>query len=341
MPLFPPPEKQGEIKFFFAKSMPYRLRMAVITAALLSGLAVQLLFSFWTGLVLLALASLLGIVNGYDAVPDLKYGVEWARVTPDEYLKVRVRAEALKSWDRDAFDFSNPAGLAVLAAVAVAGLAAYFLLAVKMALPEAFWVYPALDAAVMLLPLWLTGVREYLKRDKLLIKIKQLQEMTRRLEEPSDVQVYPMLGLRSTTKGGKVPDDARLMVKLVGAPEEFMGLQVQLSINSVKGTDYPYLYCVIIAKKGSGFFDGFERHKAPEDASAMSGLFKLIGLAGYGPVYEPSPSEEVDVLVIRQRADRNGGYSTDPKQAWKIVSSALDMARGLCAEAAKRRAAAA
>jgi hypothetical protein len=341
MPLFPPPEKQGEIKFFFARSMPYRLRMAVIAAALLSGLAVQLLFSFWTGLVLLAVASLMGMVSGYDARPDLAPGVEWVRVTPDEYLKVRARAEALKSWDRDAFDFSNPAGLAVLAAVAVAGLAVYFMTAVRMALPVNFWVYPALDAAVMLMPLWLTGVREYLKRDKLLIKIKQLQEMMRRLEEPSDVQVHPMLGLRSTADGKKVPEDARLMVKLVGAPEEFMGLQVQLSINSVKGTDYPYLYCVIIAKKGSGLLENYAIYKAPEDNSAMSGFFKLVGLAGYGPVYEVSPSDEVDVLVIRQRADRNGGYSTDPGQAWKIVSAALDMARGLFAAAAKRRAAAA
>lgn len=340
MPLFPPPEKQGEIKFFFAKGMPYRLRMAVIAAALPAGLAVQLLFSFWTGLVLLVIASLLGIVSGYDARPDLTPGVDWVRVTPDEYRKVRAKAEALKSWDRDAFDFSNPAGLAVLAVVGIAGLAGYFMLSVRLALPMDFWVYPALDAAVLLMPLWLTGVREYLKRDKLLIKIKQLEAMMRRLEEPSDVQVHPMLGLRSTEGGKKVPEDARLMVKLVGAPEEFMGLQVQLSINSVKGTDYPYLYCVLIAKKGSLFFDNYAAYKAPEDESSMSGLFKLIGLAGYGPVYEPAPAEDVEVLVIRQRADRNGGYSTDPGQAWKIVSVALDMARGLCAEAAKRRAAA-
>lgn len=340
MPLFPPPEKQGEIKFFIAKSMPYRLRMAVISAALLSGLAVQLLFSFWAGLVLLAVASLMGMVSGYDARPDLAPGVDWARVTPDEYRKVRAKAEALKNWDRDAFDFSNPAGLAVLAAVAVLGLAGYFLLSFKMALPVDFWVYPSLDAAVLLMPLWLTGVREYLTRDKLLIKIKHLQEMMRRLEEPSDVQVQPMLGLRSTAEGKKVPEDARLMVKLVGAPEEFMGLQVQLSINSVKGTDHPYLYCVIIAKKGSLFFENYPAYKAPEDTGAMGGLFKLIGLAGYGPVYEPAPAEDVEVLVIRQRADRNGGYSTDHGQAWKIVSAALDMARGLCAEAAKRRAAA-
>ncbi|KAF0127757.1 MAG: hypothetical protein FD189_303 [Elusimicrobia bacterium] len=341
MPLFPPPEKQGEIKFFFAKGMSYRLRMAVIAAALPAGLAVQLFFSFWTGLVLLAIASLLGIVSGYDARPKLAPGVDWARVTPDEYFKVRQKAEALEKWDVDAFDFSNPRGMGVIVLMGIIGLAVYFSLAVSMALPDNFWVYPVLDAAVILMPLWITGVREYLKRDQLVIKIKHLEEMMRRLEEPSDVQVSPMLGLRSTADGKKVPEDARLMVKLVGAPEEFMGLQVQLSINSVKGTDHPYLYCVIIAKKGSLFFENYAAYKAPEDQGAMSGLFKLIGLAGYGPVYEPAPADDVEVLVIRQRADRNGGYSTDFKQAWKIVSVALDMARGLCAEAAKRGAAAA
>jgi hypothetical protein len=340
MPLFPPPEKQGEIKFFFAKGMPYRLRIAVIAAALLGGLAVQLLFSFWTGLVLLAVASLMGVVSGYDAVPEMSPGVDWVRVTPDEYRKVLEKAEALKKWDRDAFDITNTAGAAVFLGTVVVFLAVYFFMLSSMTLPETFWIFLVADGGVLLAPLWFTGVREYLKRDKLVIKIKSLQEMMRRLEEPSDVQVSPMLGLRSTEGGGKVPDDARLMVKLVGAPEDFMGLQVQLSINSVKGTDFPYLYCVIIAKKGSGFFDGFERYRAPEEEGAMGGFFRLIGLAGYGPVYEPAPAEDVEVLVIRQRADRNGGYSTDLSQAWKIVSAALNMARGLCAEAGKRRAAA-
>jgi hypothetical protein len=282
----------------------------------------------------------MGMVSGYDSRPELSPGVNWVKVTPDEYRKVREKEKTLEKWDRDAFDFTNTTGVLVIALMCFIGLASYFALAVTMELPDGFWVFPLLDAVVLLMPLWLTGVREYLKRDKLIIKINHLQEMMRLLEEPSDVQVSPMLGLRESKAGKTVPEDARLMVKLVGAPEEFMGLQVQLSINSVKGTDHPYLYCVIIAKKGSGFFSNYEAFSAPEDPGVLAGIFKFIGVAGYGPVYEPAPSDEVDVLVIRQRADRNGGYSTDVGQAAKIVSVSLDMARKLCGEFRKRRQAA-
>lgn len=333
MPLFPPPEKQGEIAFVIAKSMPYRPRMAVVAAALLSGLLVQLLFSFWVGLVLLAVASLMGMISGYDAKPATTPDVKWERVTPDEYRKVREKADALKKWDSDAFDGTNSFGAVIFFLAAVACLIIYQPVSAALSLPDGFWVFPAIDAAVLLVPLWTTGVREYLRKDQLLIKIKLLEEMLRRLEAPSDVQVFPMLGLQAVGEGKTAPCDARLMVKLVGAPEEFMGLQVQVSINSVKGTDFPYLYCVLIAKKGAGFLDGYEQFKVePEEPTGLMRFISIPGLTlSYGPVYDLSPSSEVDVLVIRQRADRNGGYSTSPAQAWNMVSAALDAARGLSA----------
>jgi hypothetical protein len=332
MPLFPPPEKQGEIAFVIAKSMPYRPRMAVVAAALLCGLLVQLLFSFWIGLALLLLASLMGMIKGYDAKPATAPDVKWERVTPDEYRKVREKADALKKWDTDAFDGTNSAGAVMFLLVAAACLIIYQPVSSALRLPDGFWVFPAIDAGVLLVPLWITGVREYLKKDQLLIKIKLLEEMMRRLEEPSDVQVFPMLGLQAAGEGKTAPSDARLMVKLVGAPEEFMGLQVQVSINSVKGTDFPYLYCVLIAKKGAGFLDGYEQFKVTADGGLAGGIAAFLGLASsFGPVYETSPSPEVDVLVIRQKAGRNGGYSTSPAQAWSMVSAALDAARGLSA----------
>lgn len=335
MPLFPPPEKRGEIAFVFAKSMPYGPRMAVVAAALLCGLSVQLLFSFWLGLLLLALASAMGMVSGYDSKPDTGREIKWERVTPDEYRKIIEKADALKKWDSDAFDISNPAGTAVFLLAVLACFAAYFAVLARMELPEGFWKYLGIDAAVLLLPLWLTGIRDYLKKDRLVIKINLLQQVLRLLEAPSDVQVFPTLGLQYVAGGKHSPDDARLLVKLLGAPEEFMGLQVQVSINSVKGTDFPYLYCVLIAKKGSGFLDGYEKFKAGEEPGLGASVLSFLGLSSSrGLVYEKSPSPEVDVLVIRQHADRNGGYSTSPDQAWKVVTAGVNVARGLAGKAA-------
>ncbi len=330
MPLLPPPEKRGEIAFVIAKSMPYGPRMAVVAAALLCGLAVQLLFSFWLGLALLALASLMGMVKGYNASPVTGSEVKWERVTPDEYRKVREKAEALKKWDLDAFDGTNTLGAVMFLLFAGLCLVAYLFVSERLDLPSGYWIYPALDAGVLLLPLWLTGVREYLKKDRLLIKIDMLEKMMRLLEAPSDVQVYPMLGLQYAGSGKSVPADARLMVKLVGAPADFMGLQVQLSINSVKGTDFPYLYCVLIAKKGSGYLNGYERFREERDTGLAGAVSSFLGLpSSYEPLYELSDSPDAEVLVVRQRAERTGGYSTNPEQAWRVVSAALAVARGL------------
>jgi len=333
MNLFPPPEKDGRIKFVAAKGLAYKPRMWSIAALLLIGLGLQLTVSFWAGLAVLSAASLLGMVKGYDARPQGASVQTWERVTPDEYTKIKLKAEQLKRWDEDVFDITNTSGVLTFGAVCAACAGAYVVLAANLGFPYGYWFFVGLDAVIVLLPLWLTGVREYLRKDKLIIKINLLESIIKLLTAPSEVQVYPMLALAGKEEGKAEPEDVRLLVKLVGAPEAFYGMQVQISINSVQGKDYPYLYCVLIVKKGADLLEGYERFiQAPKEsfgASLRGFLLGGLGLSGQKLVYEPQKNQDADILVIRQFAEGNIGYSTSEQAAASVVTAALELAEKL------------
>ncbi|OGR45101.1 MAG: hypothetical protein A2X35_10085 [Elusimicrobia bacterium GWA2_61_42] len=337
MSVLPPPQKDGEITFFMAKSLPYRPRMALVGLLLAAGLGTQVTAGFWPGYALLVLGLLLGVNSGYNSSPARTGEESWERVTPDAYEKVKLKAEQLKAWDEDLFDGTSTLGLAGFGVTAALCAGLYAWAAGTWSFPPGYWVYFALDGAVLLLPLWFVGTRGYLKKDKLIIKIGMLEEVMAALKDPSDVQVQPMLSLAPTASGGKEPGDARLMLKLVGAPKEFYGIQVQLSINSVQGKDFPYLYCVLIAKNGSGLLGGWEPLAAQPERSFFTGLvgsiFGQIGNFGSPElVYEPSSAGEVDIMVVRQRTTRATGYHTAPAAALTVVDYSLKLARALLAK---------
>lgn len=334
MSVLPPPQKDGEIKFFIAKSLPYRQRMALVALLLACGVALQLTAGFWPGFAVLVLGQLLGMNSGYNSTPKTAGYGTWERVSPDEYVKVKTKAAELKKWDEDIFDATSGRGQFGLLLAIVLCLAAYFKAVSVWNFPEGFGMYMALDAAVLIIPLWFIGTREYLNKDKLIIKIDMLSGLMDNLKGASEVQVYPMLSLVPTGSGGKEPDDARLMVKLVGAPEDFYGVQVQLSINSVQGKDFPYLYCVLIAKHGSGLLDGFRGIAGQPERSAISGMLNVFfssgGCVGTPTlVYEPQSQDEVDIIVVRQQTSTSSGYCTPPYAARTIVDYSLRLAAGL------------
>jgi len=335
MNLFPPPDKNGQIKFIAGKSLPYKTRMWLVAVLLPAGFGLQAALSFWPGFVLLLAASLLGMVKGYDARRKIVSGLKWERVTPDEYAKIKLRAGQLVRWDEDLFDITSRKGKLAFAVVFVLGLAAYLALAARYGFHEGSGILIGFDAVVLLAPLWLTGIREYLRKDKLVIKIDLLKSVMELLTVSSEAQVFPMLALAKTEKGGTEPEDARLLVKLVGAPDAFYGMQVQVSVNTVQGKDYPYLYCVLIAKEGSGLFKDHERFVPKSAVSPAFSIFKTLsaglGFSGRKLVYEEQKNPDSDILVVRQGTGTKFGYYTEPREAGAIVTASLELAKKLAA----------
>ena len=123
-----------------------------------------------------------------------------------------------------------------------------------------------------------------------------------------------MLALREGRRG-KYPVDARLMLRPAREDESgFLGVQVQVAMNNVKGTDYPYLYAVILGKG---------------DFRMPAGLRARSAGDGVDLVFERDESEGVRFLVVRQHADKHGGWHTEPDQIQAIVAVALEKARAV------------
>jgi hypothetical protein len=82
-------------------------------------------------------------------------------------------------------------------------------------------------------------------------------------------------------------------------------------MNNVKGTDYPYLYAVVLGKGDFRFPKGPDRER----------------LLGLDLVTESGESEGVRYRVVRQHADELGGWHTEPDHIRGIVAAALERAR--------------
>ena len=319
MGLFPEEQKQGDIKFYFAKSLAYKTRLAIIFCLLISGIVIQLFVNFWFGFIVLAAGTAISLVKGYSLMPELGHKEEWQRVTPDEYTKVREKQAQIREWDSDLLDITNLWGVITLVSLIVFCAVlwrVFFLYSEDAGGSQKLLQYWAADCVIIFFPHWVTGVRTYLKRDKLIINIKILEDVMRLLSAPSDVQVIPMLATVEAKKGGRVPSDARLLVRFLNAPESFLGMQVQISTNTVQGTDYPYLYCVLLAKQEAALFYG-QRQRF------------IIGIERKGLVLEEQKSGDVDVLVVRQKTTYTSGYHTNARQRKYVVESSLQLARDL------------
>lgn len=330
MPFFPPPEKQDGVAFIFFKALSYKARMTLAALLLAGGVLVQLAGYFKPGFVLVALGSLMGMVKGYNAAPEFAGGEgRWERVTPDEYRKIAEKAALLEKWDRDVFDITSRRGAALLLLVALFCFGFFSVVFFNFGSDAAACF--AADAAVVFLSQWFSGTRQYLKLDRLLIKIKLLENAMATLADPSAFQVFPMLLLKKTKEGKDVPADARLMIKLPGAPAEFYGVQTQVSINSIQGTDYPYLYCVLVAKKGVDLLGNYKAFTQDFDPlpgviTQLASMLKLRVPGNSSVIFEPSSDGDVEVLVVRQFTTRTGGYHTDEAQAAGVVRTALGLA---------------
>ena len=318
MPIFAKPERRDEINFHFAKRLPYNVRLAVILALLAGGLLVQLLLlrvaaAFWTGAALVAAASLLGVVRGYTNVPKKKGqpAKDFERATRQEFEKVLDIHERSKRWDRNVVDITCWRGFGMLLLlIGAIGLVYYSLSKADEEALAKIWVA---DTVLFFLPHWVTGVRSILKNPPLIIKIENflgLCDQFEGLREEGEEMEYWLRLAKSSA--GEYPIDAKLMLKFKDAPESFLGLQTQIAINDVQGTDYPYLYCVLVAKGDFGL---------QESAGLPKGL-----------VAERQSDGDVDVLVIRKRTTQTSGYHTNFPAMLSIFNVSLALARRLIAE---------
>jgi len=324
MLLLPAAERRDELRFHIAKFLPYNQRLGLIALLLVAGVALQIFAHWlWVGALLLLAATLLGIVKGYSTdIRDARiHKREWRACTQKEFDRVTSLYDRTQQWDKAWVDITCGRGFLglILAAGAVAGVYFFFRSLDFETEGVRYENLVLIDAIVLLVPHWVTGVRTILKRDQLIIKMRIYDLIGRHFEEvkAKTEELRPMLET-GRSADGDVPTDAKLMIHFHDTDPEFLGLQGQTSINSVQGTDYPYFYCVLIARAG---FD-------------LKGKAHRSGkLRGQRIVYEfdrqGKGDDAVDVLVVRQATTKTSGYHTKPGRAREIFHDALTVARAV------------
>ena len=237
----------------------------------------------------------------------------WAPTDVDWTNRLAELESQGKAWDASPWDVTCWLGFFTFLGVAAAVGGAVLVLGAWLGFDAMVRLFAA--AAVLLLPLWLNGIRTTWNPSELRLKGEALDVARSAVagEIEGELDLVPLLALREGRRG-KYPVDARLMLR----PAEddgtgFLGVQVQVALNNVQGTDHPYLYCVVLGKEGFLLPPARKRHLHPG--------------GGVELVFERGDGDGVSYLVIRQHADKAGGWHTEPPHIREIVRTAVAEAR--------------
>ena len=243
----------------------------------------------------------------------------WAPVESGWMERVADLERRGKAWDASPWDVTSGRGAAFLLVVLLALL---FGLPAVLGAPFGASATTRLTiaGAALLVPLWLNGMRTTWNSSELLLKGEALAvaAATATDRAAGAFDQAPLLALRDGARG-KYPVDARLMLRPKSDDDSgFLGVQVQVAVNNVRGTDYPYLYCVVLGKGAFTLPESRQKHRRRE--------------GGVPFIFEQGSDGEVRFLVVRQHADDSGGWHTESEQIDEIVAVALEI--GLQAQAA-------
>ena len=320
-PLFPTAAEAAGLRFLLPIG-DLRVRLLAAGALFVLGLAAWCLGSgpsAYAGLALVLAGHLPLWVRTQTTAPGgatPQHEDVWAPVEDDWLKRVEGLEKRGERWDTTPWDISNGIGflsllgLLLLLAVVAFGLGAAFG-------PDVLFRL-AVAAPLLFVPLWLNGMRSTWNPSELRKKGDALAVARTTIEKAGgkDFDLVPLLALREGRRG-HYPVDARLMARPAREDASgFLGVQFQVAMNNVKGTDYPYLYAVVLGK------GAFRFPKAPARATVH----------GVDLVIEEGESEGVRYRVVRQHADQSGGWHTEPDDIRGIVKTALARAREAWAE---------
>jgi hypothetical protein len=307
------PRDRDIVVFHFRPHMPYGKRRAIAFGLVAGGLILQALAtSFWLGTPFLLAGSLLLCVRGYhNRVESGRFSPEatWETVDANRLEELMELDRKILRWNRSFMDASHPLGLfALLAILGPAGIVALHRMSGGFALFSRSVDMLILDAALILFPHWVTGIRRILRLPKLMVKVEAIRDIPNRTGAGiGKDRVSVMMLLKGAAK---LPDDVKLRVQIDGAHKDFLGMYVQVVTNDVQGKSYPYLYAVLVAREGYGLkrhFDGFAPPKKV--------------------VKEFKRQDDVEILIVRQHTTKKSGYHTNAAAARRIFLASLALAR--------------
>ncbi|MFO7722794.1 MAG: hypothetical protein R6V49_06170 [Bacteroidales bacterium] len=295
------------VVYHLFRKMPPAKRLLIAFFLIAAGFALQFyLVHFLPGLPIAIFGMVLLLVKGYSNKVNFKGydpSAKWEVVDRSALEQVVELNVKMKRWARSVTSISSGIGAFVFFIL----LIGFFILAMAAyANGNQPLLIVGVNAALLILPFWFSGNKKVLTTPRLVVKIKGFLYVLDQLKDRlTDHKVdYYLLKI-----GGekKIPDDVKIRVMFKDQLENFLGMYVQISVNSVSGSDYPYLYVVFIAKKGFGLKQRFNRVSVPR-----------------GVVKEYELKNDVEVIVIRQLTTKTSGYHTRPAAMMMLFALGID-----------------
>ncbi|QDU58796.1 hypothetical protein [Aeoliella mucimassa] len=337
--VLPDRDQRHLLQFYLMSQINYNQRLLWAAGIIAAGLLMQMCWpadSLESVLVItlpmLLFGTLMLLVRGYDLKPryNVRFGT-WEKTTREQFTTARLLQSNVSSWDQAFVDITSPLGAFGLAITGGAVLLAVAAVAADRS--TSMWApVIGLDAAVLLLPHWFVGTKRGWRPVSLNQEIQALETALRAIEPYEDppCQIQPMFQLAGKGET-KTPIGARVFIRFPDGPEDLLGVQLQVAINDVQGTKYPYLYAVIVAKKSFGLLGQPLREcqvRMNPKKKRQTGL--LDWLSGGTPVgrmtVEGKSEDDVDVIVIRQHTTKKSGYHTSDATVARIAASAWRIA---------------
>lgn len=298
--------EEHRVYLFFDK-ISARLRNFVSLLLIATGFLFQLSSrNILTGIPFIVACLVLNLMRGISIKRIRPRNVTWEQVTPEKIEQVSVQCRKIKK-----FRSSGAGALVVLFIFFIMGLSFGMPLLKASSFPFPL-IATIVNAIILFSGLALTGRKSAWMPNALDIKIEIVKRLigSTMIKEDPVLQAIPYLEIGGT-KEGTVPMDTRLLIKFKNAPEAFIGLQGQISINTVKSRNYPYFYVVLLAKPEFSIFEKLGKHL----------LDKLT--------IERKETEEVDVIVIRQHTTKTSGYHTNEGTQDYILKNGIQLAKKL------------
>ena len=298
--------EENRVYLFFDRISP-RLRGVVSIILIVAGFLLQLSTkNILVGMPLILLCVVINLIKGISIRRPQPVDSKWQEVTPDRIDQVLQQCRRVKKFK------SQNLGCFIIA-VLVLLFMGVFLFPLWEATPLPFaGTVTVVNAVVLFGGLVISGRRSAWLPRALDMKaeiIKRVTELPIVRDDPR-IKVAPYLEIGQTAKGN-FPGDIRVLLKFNDAPETFIGIQAQISINTVKSTMYPYLYTVIIARPEFALFDKFKSLQVTPDRIAI----------------ETKRADNVDVIVIRQTTTKTSGYHTNSEAQQYILSKSIEFVK--------------
>ncbi len=351
------PAQPAASRFLIAPKMAGWKRILWIVASLVFGFNLQVTVSLFWGWPFVLLAGLFAATKSISNEPAIKKSKgSWENVTENEFGLAETTLKVSRQFTKrvNSFSLKTAKGcfgcLLSLAGICIVALLIAAIVDVGINYEQDVFkpvlaggpvaVLFAIDALTLFAPLFLAGGVKTWEPPNLAMKMEQLRAVRKAYQSRADLEFVPSLFLVKTEKGS-VPTDCRLTAKVKGAPESFLGIQIQTSLNSVQSTTYPYTYCVLVAKPELGLAGkvkgliqqppagGFKSRWGADSNTIKESRFARYREA----LVEVKKEGDVEIAVIRQNTSGTG-YKTSPGQAATIFATALDLSERALGETA-------